>query len=532
MGIRLRVLIVEDSPNDAELLLHELRRAGYDPAWERVESAEAMSAALEQTAWDIVIADYVLPSFNGLEALELLKKMGLDIPFMVVSGKIGEETAVQVMKAGACDYFVKGNLSRLAPSISRAMSEAHDRREHRAADAELRYLKKAFETMQIGVTITDTNRRILYTNPAEAAMHGYSVDELIGMESRKFAPPETWRNLSVDELKQARSLRRESTNLRKDGSRFPVRLLSNVVTDLLDNPVAIVTTCEDITERMLAEETLRLHKAAMESAMDGMAVLDRQGNYLYLNQAHVDMYGYEAPEELVGKSWQLLYGEEEVERFENDIMPQLMSNRQWHGEAVGRRKDGTPFPQEVSLNQLENIGMVCVVRDITERKAVEEMLRYMSSHDSLTGLYNRGYFDEELSRMARSRQFPVSVVIVDVDGLKRVNDMYGHTAGDKLLQRAATILRQAFRAEDVVARIGGDEFAVLLPSTDQAAAAEAVERVNCLLEGGNGEDESVPVRLSMGAATANEGSELVAAYTLADDRMYEAKVAGRNGGKR
>src|SRR4051812_30194769 len=115
MGSHLRVLIVEDSEDDAELALAELKRAGYEPHWKRVYSAQDLQAALGGEEWDLVIADYSMPSFTGLEALGLVRASGLDLPFIVVSGTIGEDVAVAAMKAGAHDYLIKDRLARLAP---------------------------------------------------------------------------------------------------------------------------------------------------------------------------------------------------------------------------------------------------------------------------------------------------------------------------------------------------------------------------------------------------------------------------------
>jgi len=121
MGQPLRVLLLEDSEDDADLLLLQLRRGGYEPAAQRFDSAEAFRAALERKEWDVVISDYVMPGFGGLEALELFKHSGLDIPFIIVSGHIGEEVAVAALKAGAHDYVMKDRLVRLAPAIKRAL---------------------------------------------------------------------------------------------------------------------------------------------------------------------------------------------------------------------------------------------------------------------------------------------------------------------------------------------------------------------------------------------------------------------------
>ncbi len=137
MNKSLRALIVEDSDHDARLLLHELQQGGYDPVYERVETCEAMVNALERQEWDLVIADYVMPRFSGLEALKLVQDRGLDLPFIIVSGKIGEDVAVEAMKAGAHDYLLKDRLARLNIAIERELREAVIRRERRRAEQAL-----------------------------------------------------------------------------------------------------------------------------------------------------------------------------------------------------------------------------------------------------------------------------------------------------------------------------------------------------------------------------------------------------------
>ena len=140
MGKPLRVLIVEDSENDAELLLRELRRGGYEPTHERVDTAEAMNTSLDRQAWDIAFGDYSMPHFNGVAALKLLRGRGLDIPFIFVSGTIGEDTAVEAMRNGANDYIMKGNLKRLIPAVERELREAETRRAHTEAEKMIQHM--------------------------------------------------------------------------------------------------------------------------------------------------------------------------------------------------------------------------------------------------------------------------------------------------------------------------------------------------------------------------------------------------------
>ena len=161
--------------------------------------------------------------------------------------------------------------------------------------------------------------------------------------------------------------------------------------------------------------------------------------------------------------------------------------------------------------------------DITERKLAEEQLGYKSTHDALTDIYNRAYFEGELARLELSREFPISIIMADVDLLKVTNDTRGHAAGDKMIQQAANALRAVFREADVLARIGGDEFAVLLPGTDSASAEQMLARVQEWLAKYNAESIDFPVQLSLGSATA-EINNLAEAFTLADRRMYADKA--------
>lgn len=147
MGTPLRVLMVEDSEPDARLLVREIRKGGYDPAYERVDYAETMRAALTRQPWDVVLTDYRMPHFNGMEALRVLQEAGPDVPLIVVSGAIGEETAADLMRAGAHDFIRKDNLSRLVPAIQRELREAVVRQERRRAEAELHSVNRGLRVL-------------------------------------------------------------------------------------------------------------------------------------------------------------------------------------------------------------------------------------------------------------------------------------------------------------------------------------------------------------------------------------------------
>ncbi|MGE5172579.1 MAG: PAS domain S-box protein [Betaproteobacteria bacterium] len=192
MNKPLHILIVEDSEDDALLLLRELRRGGYDTVYERVETAESMKAALERKQWDIVISDYLMPKFSGPAALTVLKQGQFDLPFIIVSGNIGEDIAVGAMKAGAHDYIIKGNLARLVPAVERELREAQVRRERNRAEDQLRQSRqKLFETlenMDEGFFTMDRNWRFTYVNTEASRLWGISRGELLGRSLWDVAP--------------------------------------------------------------------------------------------------------------------------------------------------------------------------------------------------------------------------------------------------------------------------------------------------------------------------------------------------------
>jgi diguanylate cyclase (GGDEF)-like protein len=164
------------------------------------------------------------------------------------------------------------------------------------------------------------------------------------------------------------------------------------------------------------------------------------------------------------------------------------------------------------------IGIIGIAHDITSRKEVEITLRHDSTHDMLTGLYNRAFYDEELERLVHDNMFPLSIVMADVNGLKTINDTLGHEAGDNLIRMAARIILGAFRAEDIVARIGGDEFAILLPRKDKHVAEEAVKRImKCP------EIVACQVSIAFGVGSAESKDQLAEALKQSDERMYVNK---------
>ncbi len=267
MGESLRVLIVEDSENDALLLLRELKRGGYETIHERVDTAAEMEFALDGGVWDLVVSDHSMPSFNSSAALKLLRGKGYaDLPFIIVSGQIGEDAAVAAMKAGAQDYIMKNNLRRLNTAIERELRDAEVRRERRSAEeaqrlAEEKY-RGIFENAVEGIFQSTVDGRFVTANPALARMFGYETSEEL-MESitsigeQLYVDPE--RRAEFDRLVQGEGLVRgfESQMRRKDGGVVWASVSARALWSGGGEFTGYEGTLEDITARKNAEQALR-----------------------------------------------------------------------------------------------------------------------------------------------------------------------------------------------------------------------------------------------------------------------------------
>jgi PAS domain S-box-containing protein len=278
MSFPLRVLMVEDSATDAKLIAQECQRKGLLADFERVDTADAMRAALERTTWDAVIADWSMPKFTGPDALAIVKANGLDVPFIIVSGTIGEETAVEAMRAGAHDYVLKERLSRLTPAIEREVRECKDRRARRQAESALRESEARFRRLTesgiIGITIADVNGSLLDANDTYVKMVGYPRAELLGgMRWADLTPPE-FGHLHARAVEQLHASGIappwETEVLRRDGTRVPIV----VGVALLDYPKCIAFVA-DLTQRREAEAGRTRAEAALQQSEDQLRQMQK-----------------------------------------------------------------------------------------------------------------------------------------------------------------------------------------------------------------------------------------------------------------
>lgn len=283
-------------------------------------------------------------------------------------------------------------------------------------------------------------------------------------------------------------------------------------------------------ERQQAVNALReseeKYRILLDESSDPIFAFNPDGQYRYVNRAFADGVGRRMEEIIHRKIWDVFSKDEADKRFA--AVKWVFENGQSKViEVRVPRPDGDHYyittVKPVLGEHGEVLSVICISKEITDRKQMEQKLLLLSTHDILTGLYNRNYYELELERLQREGQYPVSIVIADVDQLKAINDCWGHAAGDEVIRLAAELLRHAFRSEDVVARLGGDEFAVLLVGTGEAVASERVLNLRSRLA----ECKAQRLQMSLGLATGEAGSLLSEVMRQADDRMYQEKERHR-----
>lgn len=256
----LRVLLVEDSPDDALLIVRELSRGGFDVTWERVASAGAMQAALKSHAWDFIISDFTMPGFGGAAALALYQKLEFDIPFIVVSGLAGESWAVEMLKAGAHNYVMKDQLGRLVPAVREELLAAKERLDAKQAKTTAAYISSIVQSCDHAIVGTTLDGTVVSWNNGAARLFGYTAAEIIGHPGAVLLPAYRPENLSEILRRIAAGGCVESCEtalLRKDGRPVHVLLAVSPVKEANGRVIGASLVAHDITRRKL-EESERL----------------------------------------------------------------------------------------------------------------------------------------------------------------------------------------------------------------------------------------------------------------------------------
>ena len=410
MSDTLRILQVEDSESDAELIVRLMERAGYDVRAKRVEDAASMRAALSEETWDVIIADYQLPGFDAPAALAVLHGSGLDLPFLVVSGAMGEELAVAMMKSGAHDYLNKDSLARLAPAVRREIGEAQVRQERKQAEEKLRLaLLAAEEANHRYHLVADHGRTIVWEMDAEGlytyvshvseAVVGYLPEELTGKKHfydlHAEEGRETFRSAFFDVMARKRPFLNFEKALRaKDGR--TVWVSSNGIPVLNDGGglAGYRGSSTDITDRKRAEEVGRLseerYRLISENTADVIWLMDADSaRFTYASPSVERMLGY-SPEEILGQEMGFTLTAESLQsagsRFaavQEAFAAGDESVRTQVQQLDQVRKDGSIVRTEVATTLLRNRQVVGVTRDITERAQAEARLMQAQKLESV-----------------------------------------------------------------------------------------------------------------------------------------------------
>jgi diguanylate cyclase (GGDEF)-like protein/PAS domain S-box-containing protein len=433
-------------------------------------------------------------------------------------------------------------------------------------ESEGRY-RKLIENQGEGVAIVDSDEIISFANPTANQIFG--TDHLIGKSLREFTNSTQFAAIE-QQTEQRRTGKKGSYELeiiQPGGKRCDLWVTATPEYDNRGEFCGAFAVFRDITERKQVEMALRDSRARFQTLFDHspvpiweedfsrikrfMSGLQRDGvqdfreffaqhpeqvtaceqliRVLDVNQAALQMLGFYDKNQFLTEMFNLFHrGPKDV--FIEELVAIAEGKTDFETEGPNDLVDGVIRFHHVRWTvapgyEKDYRRVIVTIIDITERKQVEERMRYLSTHDVLTGLYNRNLFEAELERMQDSRLEPINVMVVDVNGMKTTNDTYGHAAGDDLLRRTAQVLKTSFRKEDIIARIGGDEFVVLFHGT--ISTQDAVTRVkDCLIDHNHWYD-GLPLSLAIGAASGAKGSSLVELFKKADYLMYRDKSRSR-----
>jgi PAS domain S-box-containing protein len=398
----LRVLIIEDSHDDFLLIIRNLKKGGYNPLYERVETAAAMKKALKEKQWDIILCDYTLPAFDVPSALGILKEANIDIPIIIVSGTTGEEKAIDCMRLGAHDYILKSNMSRLCPAIARELDEAEVRKEKKQAKealskSEERY-RKITKCSPDMIWTMDFSGQFTYANEAVERTHGWTVDEFQQLNTQDVVSPHQFvKNSTLIESELAKVtdphydrniiFSYESEEIRKDGSTFWAEINATSLWSEDGVPVGIIGITRDISERKTTEKVLREKEERLRGITKHLPGIIFQfyakdkGEYgvTYASERMTEMFGITSNVEDIFPLFLSQLHEEDRDRFMASIETAVETGNSWNFEGrifVTTSENMIWFQGLASPSRHEDqIVFDGILLNITERKKMEEKLQ-------------------------------------------------------------------------------------------------------------------------------------------------------------
>jgi diguanylate cyclase (GGDEF)-like protein/PAS domain S-box-containing protein/putative nucleotidyltransferase with HDIG domain len=406
--------------------------------------------------------------------------------------------------------------------------------------------KHVFDYSAIGKSLTLPNGE-LQVNHKLCEMLGYTEEELIGKKWQDVSDPADFEvtQIAMDNLVFGRKSTEqfEKRYIKKDGSILWGEVHSSIRRDAEGIPLYFMTSVIDITERKKNEEAIRKQNELFTTLLRllpvGVFMVDApSGRPLIANEAALHLLGRGILPDTNKHNLSHIYRarkRDTTQEYPPEEMPIIlgMSGIESHiDDMVVERPDGSETLLEIFGTPVRNEkgdvwASLVTFLDITKRKNAEENLVYISYHDFLTGLYNRRFFEEELKRLDTERNLPITIVMADLNGLKLINDSFGHATGDELLKQAARVITEAFRSDDLVSRIGGDEYAIMLVKTDHAEAAQIIQRLNVRIANEN--TGVLDLSISFGYHTkTNKNENILKVMENAENHMYRQKFFERD----
>lgn len=539
MNAMINLLVIEDEQADFLLIERQLRQSGLDFRCSRVTNQLELDAALDVDGWDVVLSDYNVPGMVFWEILELFRTRLPELPLILVSGSVGEEVAVELLKQGVWDFVLKDRLGRLASAIERCLVEVAERRARSEAEQALRASEAKFrsyiEHAPLAVIVMDSGGRCVEANSKAIELTGYdaatlgkmSILDMVIDDGREEA------GRSLAKLVRDGNCAVECRIRNKDGGMLWVGLRAVKITD--DRFLAFG---RDVTQRKKNEERLRLAATVFNSTQEGVAITDPGGNVIAVNPAFTAITEY-SEAEVMGRNMRILSSGRHDRDFYQAMWRDILNAGFWQSEIWNRRKSGEIFPLWLTVSAVRNESgeienYVGVFTDISRIKHSTTLLEHLAHHDPLTDLPNRMLLDSRLEhaldRIQRKGGL-CAVLFIDLDRFKDVNDNLGHGAGDDLLQMVAARLRERLRDTDTLARLGGDEFVVVLEELDDAdtaatVARDLIDRLRAPFTLAAG--QVVEVGCSIGISLCpDHGDDAGTLIKRADEAMYQAKQAGK-----
>jgi diguanylate cyclase (GGDEF)-like protein/PAS domain S-box-containing protein len=391
----LKVLLIEDRPEDAELLAREMRLRGLKVTTKRVDSAPQVEEALQSFEPDLVLSDYTLPGFHGVDALEIVQRYRPDTPFIFVSGTIGEERAIQALKQGASDYVLKDNRARLVPAIERAMREVEEREARRWAQRQLQESEERFRFAMhyssIGMALVGPDGNCLGVNPALCHTVGYTEAELLATDMLSITYPDD-REIDKQQIqqlleRQADSYQAEKRFVRKDGQVVWTQLSGSLVWLQSGQPHYFIYQIQDITDRVTAVHALRASeerfRSIAEATQEWIWEIDLEGQYTFCSPAVEAILGYR-PSDLIGKSCLDIMIPSTRPTVAELLQRGVVERRGWRDLVLHLRHSagGIRWLDNNALPLLDASGAVIgyrgVARDITQRRLQQERIARLS----------------------------------------------------------------------------------------------------------------------------------------------------------